>query len=139
MHMHYLNFVYLDEQLGIKTSLQARKRALSSYRGKAIIGGRWTGLLSVILQKSSKPPRDKRDTYRENGYQDDALKVTEALISSLKQFRFDDGSNLSSIAVRAIGRSKKAAGSRNVAVVADLQEAQDAGGWLVVMDARGVL
>ena len=137
--MHYLNFVYLDEQLGIKTSLQARKRALSSYRGKAIIGGRWTGLLSLVLQKSNKPPRDKRDTYRENGYQDDALKVTEVLISSLKQFRFGDGSNVSSIVVREIGRSKKAAGSKKNPVIADLQEVQDAGGWLVVMDARGVL
>lgn len=137
--MHYLNFVYLDKQLGIKTSLQARKRALSSYRGKAIVGGRWTGLLSLVLQKSSKPPRDKRDTYRENGYQDDALKVTEELISSLKQFRFGDGSNVSSIVVREIGRSKKAAGSKKAQVIADLQETQDAGGWLVVMDARGVL
>jgi hypothetical protein len=100
-------------------------RALSATRGAVIIGGRWTGILSLASRKKNKPPRDKRDLYRDIGYQDDAMKVSKALLSSLKEFCFEDGEEMSLVKVEGVGKKN---------TVADLQEAQHIGGWIVAMD-----
>lgn len=125
--MHSLTFRFLDKGLVIETSLQARMRALSATRGEVIIGGRWTGILALASRRKNKPPREKRDPYRAVGYQDDAMKISKALLLSLKELRFDEGGAMGLVTVEGIGRKN---------TVADLQEALHTGGWLVVMDRK---
>lgn len=125
--MHKLTFRYLDKRLVIETSLQARMWALSATQGEVIIGGRWTGILALASRRRNKPPRDTRDPYRTVGYQDDAMKISKALLLSLKEFHFEDGAAIGIVKVEGIGRKN---------TVAELQEALHTDGWLVTIDRK---
>jgi len=144
--MHQLYFVYLEKEMKIKTSQEARNAAIenlnennfadcdSGYFGSSkadwfVIGGRWSGILTEALGEKPSPDRSmryaKKDQCKSNGYKDDAIKLDKKLLEAIQNKK----NKYKYIRTCEVFLSQKVEETK----IANLTE-KDLGSWLVVVD-----